>query len=132
VDDFADQLERMVGGEAEPDERHVGVFSCGDRAHFADVDFACDHFVAEASDDLGEEFEPVAPLVGDQNPEVLDAILGQRLIVGPRDKRHGRILAACDILGFVLLRRAVSPEGLRGHSDRARRDSALSSVGWST
>jgi hypothetical protein len=88
VDDFADQLERMVGGEAEPDERDVGVFSCGDGADFFDVDFACDHLVAEPGDDLCEELEPVASLVGDQDTKPHDAVLDQRLIVGTRDKCH--------------------------------------------
>ena len=40
-----------------------------------------DHLVTEPGDDLGEQLEPVAPLVGDQDAEVLDPVLGHRPIV---------------------------------------------------
>ena len=71
----------MLGGEAEPDERDVGVFSRGDRPDFPNVDLGGDHLVTESGDDLGEQLEPVATLVGDQDAEVLDPVLGHRPIV---------------------------------------------------
>ena len=71
VDDLRDQLERVLGAEPEPDERDVGVLSRGHRADLAHVDLAGDHLVAEPGDDLSEQLEPVAPLVRDQDAEVL-------------------------------------------------------------
>ena len=42
---------------------------------FFDVDLARDHVVAEPDHDLGEQLEPVAPLVRDQNTQMLDVAL---------------------------------------------------------
>ena len=47
VDDLPDQLEGMVGREAEPDQCHVGLLPCGHRADFVDVDLPGDHLVPE-------------------------------------------------------------------------------------
>ena len=88
ADDLADQLEGVLEGEAESDERDVGLFLRGDRADFSDVDLAGDHLVTETCDGLGEQLEPVASLVGDQDPEVLDPILGHRPIVRAGGRRH--------------------------------------------
>ncbi|HXR12626.1 MAG TPA: hypothetical protein VN770_10040 [Gaiellaceae bacterium] len=77
MDDFADQLERVFGGEAEPDERDVGtLFRCY-RAYFSDVDLARDHVVAEPGDDPGDLLEAVAPLIRDQDAQVLQFVLNQ-------------------------------------------------------
>ena len=70
VDDLRDQLQRVLGGEPEPDERHVGLLPRGHRADFPDVDLARDHLMAEPGDDLGEQLEPVPPLVRDQDAQV--------------------------------------------------------------
>ena len=88
MDDLADQLERVLGGEAEPDERDVGMLSRGHGADLLDVDLARDHLVAEPGDDLGEQLEPVASLVRDQDAEVLDSVLGHRPIVRARHQSH--------------------------------------------
>ena len=84
----------MVGGEAEPDERDVGLLLRGDRADFLDVDLACDHLVTESGDDLGEQLEAVASLVGDQDAEVLDPVLGHRPIMRAGGQRHGTNFSA--------------------------------------
>ena len=44
-----------------------------DRPDFLDVDLAGDHVVPEADHDLGEQLEPVALLVRDQDPQLLGA-----------------------------------------------------------
>ena len=65
----------MLRRETEPDERDVGLLPgshCGDRR---DVDLAGDHFVPEARHYLGEQLEPVAPLVGDQDAQMLNLVL---------------------------------------------------------
>ena len=81
ANDLLDQLERMFRGEAEPDERDVGMLSRRHRADLLDVDRVGDHFVPEPGDDLGEQCEPVVSLVGDQDAEVLDSVLSHRPIV---------------------------------------------------
>ena len=72
ADDLADQIERMLGGEPEPDDRDVRLLPRGLRADFLHVDLARDHVVAEADHDLGEQLEPVAPLVRDQDAQMLE------------------------------------------------------------
>ena len=54
VDDLGDQVERVLGAQAEPDERDVGVLSRRYGADLPDVDLAGDHLVTEAGHDLGE------------------------------------------------------------------------------
>ena len=94
ADNLSDQLECVFGGESEPDERNVGVLCRGDPADCLDVDLASDHLVAEPGDDLGEQFESVASLVGDQDPEMGDSVLGHRPIVRTGRHRHGPDLSA--------------------------------------
>ena len=64
----------MLGGEPEPDERDIGPLPRGDRSDLPDVDLAGDHLVAEPGDDLGEQLEPVAALVRDQDTQVLISV----------------------------------------------------------
>jgi hypothetical protein len=60
----------MVGAKPKADKSDVGVLPCSHRADLFDVDLACDHLVAESCDDLGEQLEPVPPLVRDQDAEM--------------------------------------------------------------
>lgn len=76
-DDLLNQLERVFGGEAEPDERDVGMLSRCDGAHLRDVDRAGDHLVPEPGDDLSEQLKPVAPLVRNQDSQLLNLVLNQ-------------------------------------------------------
>ena len=65
----------MLRREAEPDKRDIGVLPRGHRGDRRDVDLAGDHFVPEAGDNLGEQLQPVTPLVGDQDTQVLNLVL---------------------------------------------------------
>ena len=47
----------------------------GRRADFLDVDLAGDHVVSEPDHDLGEQLQPVALLVRDQDAQVLEGRL---------------------------------------------------------
>ena len=78
--DLRDQLERMLGAHAEPDERDVGSLPRGHRADLCDVDLARDHLVPEPGDDLGEQLQPVPPLVRDQDTQVRDLVHSHRKI----------------------------------------------------
>ena len=71
VHDLRDQLERVLGAQPEPDQGDVGALPRGHGADLSDVDLAGDHLMAEAGHDLGEQLEPVPPLVRDQDAEVL-------------------------------------------------------------
>ena len=73
LDDLLDQLERMLRRETEPDKRDIGVLPRGHRGDRRDVDLAGDHFVPEPGDNLGEQLEPITPLVGDQDAQVLNS-----------------------------------------------------------
>jgi hypothetical protein len=75
VDDLLDQLERVLRGETEPDERDVRLFPGRHCSDGRDVDLAGDHLVPEACDYLGEQLEPVASFVGDQDAQVLNLVL---------------------------------------------------------
>jgi hypothetical protein len=70
ADDLGDQLECVIGGEAEPDERNVGVFAGGDGGDLADVDLAGDHLVPEPGHDRGEQLEAVSALIRDQHAQL--------------------------------------------------------------
>ncbi len=85
ADDLGDQLERVIRGQAEADESHVGMLACGDRGDLAHVDLTRDHLVAEPGHNLGEQLEPVAPLVRDQDAKMLALVLEHRRnsLVGP-------------------------------------------------
>ena len=126
ADDLRDQVERVVGGEAEPDERDVRLLARGDRGDLSDVDLAGDHLVAEPGDDLGEQLEPVAPLVRDQDAEVLTLVLEHRhralptrCVVGsvkqhdssavnPRHRHAGLVFCACQRYRRRLRRRKTT------------------------
>ncbi len=60
----------MLGRETETDECDVGSLACCHGSDLRDVDLPGDHLVAEAGDDLSEQPEPFALLVGDQHSEV--------------------------------------------------------------
>ena len=60
----------MLGRQAKADQGDVGPFAGGDGPDFRDVDLARDHLVAQIGDDLGQEPQPISPLVRDQHPEV--------------------------------------------------------------
>ena len=69
--DLGDQLERVHRALAEPDQRDVGMLPRGDRPDLLDVDLTRDHVVPEPDHDLGEQLQPLPPLVRDQ--ELADA-----------------------------------------------------------
>jgi hypothetical protein len=77
ADDLRDQLERVLGVQPKTDEGDVRPLPGRDRADFLDVDLAGDHLVPETGHDLREEFESLAPLVGDQNAEVPGLVVGR-------------------------------------------------------
>lgn len=92
ADDLLDQLERVLRGETEPDQGDVGSLPRGHCGDCRDVGLAGDHLVPEPRDDLGEQLEPVPPLVRDQDAQ------GHWLgFVSSSD--HGRIL--CPPFDFV-------------------------------
>ncbi len=76
MDDLRDQLERVLGAQAEPDQGDVGANPRGRGADFSDVDLARDHLVAETGHDLGEQLQAVPPLVRDQDAEVFGLSAG--------------------------------------------------------
>ena len=95
MDDLRDQLERVFGGEAESHERDVGPLSRGDRADLSDFDLARDHLVPEPGDHLGEQLEPIAPLVRDQDTQMVNLILNHReRSIRPDLPRHANPPAA--------------------------------------
>jgi hypothetical protein len=75
VDDLLDQLERVLRGETQPDEGNIGPFPSSHRSDRADFDLTRDHVVPEPCDDLGEQFEPVATLVRDQDTQMPNLVL---------------------------------------------------------
>ncbi len=68
-----------VGAQTKTDERDVGMLARSHRADLLDVDLAGDHLVTESCHDLGEQLQPVPPLVGDQHAEGRDLRIAQRL-----------------------------------------------------
>ena len=107
----------------EPDERDVGMFSRCDRPNLLDIDRARDHFMAEPGDDLGEQCKPVASLVGDQDAEVLNSVLGHRPIVGTWDQGHLRTVPSYGTLGPRVFQRAVVVDNaVRGSQQSTRND----------
>ena len=74
ANDLGDQFEGVLGAQAEADERHVRTFSLGDSTDFLDIDLARDHLVAERRNDLRKQLEPVAPLVCDQDAQMLPVL----------------------------------------------------------
>ena len=66
ADDLLDQLERVLGALAEPDERDVGMFLAGQLDDLLDVQFLPDDLVAERAGDLGDGLGPLGALVGDE------------------------------------------------------------------
>ena len=72
ADDLRDQLERVLGVQAEPNQCDVGALSGGHRPDLLHVDLAGDHLVPEPGHDLGKQLEPLPPLIRDQDTQVLD------------------------------------------------------------
>jgi hypothetical protein len=60
----------------QPDERDVRPLSRGHRPDLLDLDLACDDLVPEPGHDLGEQLEPLAFLVGYQDTEPTNRVLG--------------------------------------------------------
>ncbi len=67
ADDLGDQVEGMLGVQTQSHQCDVGPLSGCHGADFLDVDLTCDHLVPEPGHDLGEQFEPLALLVRDQD-----------------------------------------------------------------
>ena len=68
----------MLGVQAESDQSDVGSLSRGYGPDFLHVDLARDHLVPEPCDDLGEQLEPLPPLVRDQDTQVRDLFHSHR------------------------------------------------------
>src|SRR4029450_7116132 len=64
-----DGLEPGLGAQSEAAEGNVGPLLRGHRPDRGDVHRPRDHVVAEPGDDVGEQIEAIAPLVGDQDPQ---------------------------------------------------------------
>jgi hypothetical protein len=67
----------VLGVQPETDEGDVRPLPGRHRADLLDVDLAGDHLVPETGHDLREELESLALLVGDQNAEVTDLVVGR-------------------------------------------------------
>jgi DNA-binding NarL/FixJ family response regulator len=67
ADDLRDQLQRVLGVQTQPDQRHIGPLPGGHRPHLLDVDLARDHLVPQPGHDLGQQLQPLPPLVRDQD-----------------------------------------------------------------
>jgi len=63
ADDLLDQLERVLGALAEPDERDVGMFLAGQLDDLLDVQFLPDDLVAERAGDLRDGLGPLGALL---------------------------------------------------------------------
>src|SRR5690348_14176301 len=67
ANDLRDQVQRVLGAQAEPDECDVRPLSGRHGADLLDIDLARDHVVPKLRDHVREKLEPVATLVCDQN-----------------------------------------------------------------
>jgi hypothetical protein len=70
----------MLGGQAESNDRDIRLLPRRLRSDFLHVDLAGDHVMAQPDDDLGEDVEPLALLVCDQDAQMLGI-----------DRRHRRL-----------------------------------------
>jgi hypothetical protein len=75
ADNLLDQLERVLRRETEPDERDIRLFPCSHRGDCRHVDLAGDHLMPEPGHNLSEQLKPVAPFVGNQDPQPLNLVL---------------------------------------------------------
>ena len=80
VHDLLDQVERVLGALAEPDERDVGSLPRGHRADVLDLDLARDHLVPEGGDDRRDERQAILALVGDQHAQMLGLAVTHRCL----------------------------------------------------
>ena len=78
ADDLADQVEGVLGGDSEPDDRNIGLLPRRQGSDLLHVDLACDHVVAQADHDPGKELEAVALLVRDQDSQMLQIDRGHQ------------------------------------------------------
>ena len=78
ADDFRDQFERMLGVQAEPDQRDVGPLPGGHRPDLLDVNLARNDLVPEPGHDPGQQLEPVPLLVRDQYTQMPDLAVSHR------------------------------------------------------
>jgi hypothetical protein len=69
-----DQLERVLGALAEPDERDVRSLPPCHLTNLLHLELACDDLVPERLDETRHELEPLRPLVGDQDAEMLELV----------------------------------------------------------
>ena len=69
--DLLDQLERMLGALARPDEGDVGSFPRRLRSDVFHLDLARDHLVPESGDDRRDARQAIRALVRDQNAQML-------------------------------------------------------------
>ena len=67
----------MLGRQAEADDCDVGSLARRRRADILDVDLAGDHVVPEPDHDLGQQLQPFALLVGDQDTKMLGLVEGK-------------------------------------------------------
>src|SRR5581483_9468444 len=84
--DLSDQLERMLRGETETDQRNIGLLARGRSGDLADIDLARDDVVAKTSHHLREHGKPVALLIRDQHAQTT------RWIGSRRDRRRLALL----------------------------------------
>jgi hypothetical protein len=78
ADDLRDQLERVLGVQAETNKRDVRPLPGGHRADLLDVDLSRDHLVTEPGNDLGEQLKPLPLLIRDQDTQMADLVLSHR------------------------------------------------------
>jgi hypothetical protein len=79
ADDLGDQIESVLGVEAEPHQRDIRSLPGRHRADLLDVDLAGNHLVPEPGHNLGQQFEALALLVRDQDTEIAGLLLSHRL-----------------------------------------------------
>jgi hypothetical protein len=75
ADDLFDQLERVLRRHTKSDERDIRLLPCSHRGDRRDVDLAGDHLMPEPGYNLSEQLKPVAPFVGNQDPQPLNLVL---------------------------------------------------------
>jgi hypothetical protein len=71
VHDLLDQVESVLGALAETNEGNVRPFPRGHGSDVLHFDLACDHLVAESSDDRRDESQAIPAFVSDQNAQML-------------------------------------------------------------
>jgi len=70
ADDLVDQVKRVRGARAEPDQRNIGPFSGSDGANVLNLDLSGYYLVPERNDDWRDEREAILALVGDEDAQM--------------------------------------------------------------